>query len=124
MRDTERGDASYARGRRERLLDMQTVRYQEDTVKSAAEQRNVRTFVYNIECEWENLAMKGKLSFFGGGGGEQGDSMEEWKGKHSMDKITFKIIINAIDKTTAISNLVNVHRQKTLCYDASQRNVF
>jgi len=70
-------DASYARGRREGLLDEQTVRYLEDTVKSAAEQRNVGTLVYNTEYEWENQAMKGKVSFFFGGGGKQGDSMQE-----------------------------------------------
>jgi hypothetical protein len=40
--------------------------YQEDSVKSAAEKRNVGTLVYNFECEGENQAKKGELMVWGG----------------------------------------------------------
>ena len=36
-----RGADAYARGKTEELLEQQTVRYHEDSVKTAAEQRNV-----------------------------------------------------------------------------------
>ena len=58
------------RGRREGLLEEQTVRYQEDTVRSAVEQKNVGTLVYNTECEWEHQARKGEIILGWGGGKE------------------------------------------------------
>ena len=42
------------------------VTYQEDSVKSDAEQRKVGTFAYNMECERKNQAKKGELKFEGG----------------------------------------------------------
>jgi hypothetical protein len=63
------------------------VTYREDSVKNAAEQRNVDTLANSIEWDGETQLNKGKWMV---GGGGQGDGTEDWEDMNNMDEINLK----------------------------------